>query len=1017
MASAISQSIILGLVPHGFILGDFWCTTNTPFGVLVNSALSGKVNFMNRLIPFFLALLLVNASLAHATIFTWSSPASGSWHTATNWSPNGLPGAGDTVNLTNNSSFTVSVTNGALGVNISSLTIGGAATLVVSKASPLVAGFCVITNGGTLVVSSNSILTPSALAVTPGGSFVLDSSATLAASALSFTNAGSVFVNNLATFTVSNCVIKASGTFAVDGYATLTAGKYFVNSGGALTLSNAWMPGTLTVAPGGTLNFAGANSAYIYSLTLTNNGTVNWSSGSMSAGGTMIYNAGLWQITGNNTISYGGGGQPVWVNAGTLRKSAGTGVSSIDAFNFQNPGGVVEAQTGTLQFNGGTTNFLSGVFSNTAPAIINFINGVWTDAGGFFAGTSTNNFSNGTFNLRTNVPPGLRFTGGDVWVTGANTFQNSGAITNLAIDGAALRGTNVVTGTLTFNTGSIPEKLTIATNGQLVISSGANKLLYGLTLINQGTVLFSGSVNVGSGGTIFNSGLWQIIGDVSVNYGGNAHIVWTNTGIIRKTAGSAISYSQLDDNFLNLPGGLVECLAGRLILNGYTNSQFGGTFNALGLIDFANGVLFDAGGVATGTGTNRFISGTLNLRTNVPSTLLLAGGTIFITGTNTFQNAGAITNLSLDGATLGGTNIISGGTLTMNSGALAGQLLVQPDGQILFATSASKFVSPLTLSNRGTVTVNGVGVSSGTTVIVNSGLWQMAGDFGLNYGGVGNMAFTNSGTFRKTSGSGTADNSLIKFFNQPGALVQVDSGTLQLPVGSTNFSGTLRLNGGTLNANGNFAVAGGTLDGAGTFGANVFSGGTVSPGNSGAGQINFSAGLNLNSNVTLVIDGTGPVPGVSYDSLSVTGTVTLANCNFQITALPTFPAGTTFTLINNDGADAVSGTFAGLPENSPLTVGAQSFRIHYAGGTGNDVTLVRDGVVTGPTLALQNYTNNAWTFTGTNAIPLKAFTVRASTNLLTWTNIGVVTSSVSGAWIFTDTNAWRYARRFYNTTN
>jgi hypothetical protein len=36
---------------------------------------------------------------------------------------------------------------------------------------------------------------------------------------------------------------------------------------------------------------------------------------------------------------------------------------------------------------------------------------------------------------------------------------------------------------------------------------------------------------------------------------------------------------------------------------------------------------------------------------------------------------------------------------------------------------------------------------------------------------------------------------------------------------------------------------------------------------------------------------------------------------------------------------------------------------------------------------------------------------------VTWTNIGVVTSSVSGAWSFTDTNAWRYARRFYNTTN
>ncbi len=972
---------------------------------------------MNRFIPFFLALLLVTAApLVHATIFTWSSPASGSWHTATNWLPIGLPGAGDTVNLTNSSSVTVSLTNGAPGVTLSSLTIGGAATLVVSKASPFTVGFCLVTNGGALVVSNNSILTPSALAVTPGGSLVLDSSATLTAAAVKFTNAGSVFVNNLATFTISNCVINSGGTFAVDGYATLTAAKYFVNAGGTLTLSNAWMPGTLTVAAGGTLNFAGANSAYIYSLTLTNNGTVNWSSGSITVGNTAIYNNGLWQITGDNAFG-NGGGSAVWVNTGTLRKSAGSGISSIASFTFQNFGGVVEAQNGTLEFNGGGACLLSGVFTNTAPAKFSFINGTWTDAGGFFAGTGTNMFNSGTFNLRTNVPPGLKFFGGDVWVTGTNTFQNAGAITNLTIEGAALRGTNIVTGTLNFTSGSIPEKLTIATNGQFVVGGTANKLLYGLTLINQGTVLCGGSLQIGNGGGIFNSGLWQITGDFSVNYGGNTHIVWTNTGIIRKTAGNLLinQFSQLDDNFVNQPGGLVECLAGRLILNSDTNSQFGGTFNAVGFIDLAGGTWTDAGGVATGT--NRFISGTLNLRTNIPTSLQLIGGTIFITGTNTFQNAGSITNLTLNGATLGGTNIVSGGTLTMNSGSVNGQLLVQPDGQLVFATSVSKFISPLVLTNRGTVTVNGGGVSSGNTIINNSGLWQMPGDFGLGYGGVGTMAFTNSGTFRKTGGSGVSDNSAIRFFNQPGALVQVDSGTLQLPFGSTNFAGTLRLNGGTLNANGNFAVAGGTLDGGGTFGANVFSGGTVSPGLGSAGQMNFSSGLNLNSNVTLVIDGTGPVPGVSYDSLSVTGAVVLANASLQITAMPTFPPGTVYTLIANDAADAVSGTFAGLLENSPLTVGAQTFRIHYAGGTGNDVTLVRDGIVTGPTLALQTYATNSWTFIGTNAIPLKAFTIRASTNLLIWTNIGVVTSSVSGGWIFTDTNAWRYARRFYNTTN
>ena len=54
-------------------------------------------------------------------------------------------------------------------------------------------------------------------------------------------------------------------------------------------------------------------------------------------------------------------------------------------------------------------------------------------------------------------------------------------------------------------------------------------------------------------------------------------------------------------------------------------------------------------------------------------------------------------------------------------------------------------------------------------------------------------------------------------------------------------------------------------------------------------------------------------------------------------------AGQTFTIIANDLADAVVGTFAGLPEGSIFTAGAGRFRISYVGGSGNDVTLTAIG--------------------------------------------------------------------------
>lgn len=972
---------------------------------------------------FLIAMACLLCVETKATTCVWTNAASGNWQNALNWFPNVVPGLLDTACVTNAGSYTVFITNGSPGVSVSMLIIGGAGSsqVVVAKSSPLVPGNCLINAGGSLIVSNNSTLTPGALFVATGGSLVADFSATITAANVPFTNAGSVFINNYATFAASNCYVAAGGVLAVDGYATLSPTSYFIQAGGTLTLSNAWMAGALTVQTGGVLNCSAPNNSYLYSLTITNHGTVNWNSGGLTIGSTpptTVINNGLWQINGPVSSSSGGGAQSVWVNNGTLRKVGPTTAGVFD-FNFLNqPGGLVDVQGGTLNFKGGSvnpTNKFTGTYNTAVGVNLQFQVGTWSDAGGVFTGGGTNSFSGTTLNLVTNIPANLKLTGGDIWIIGTNTFQNFGAITNLAIDGATLRGTNTVVGTLAFTAGSISEKLIIATNGQWLVSGTANKLIYGATILNQGTATISSGLNAGQA-KIINSGLWQITGDYDFNDGANSPAQWTNSGVLRKTAGAAGGFSLFAANFVNLPGGQVETQAGRLLMGYGTNSQFGGTFNTTGILELNNGVWTDAGGVAIGTGTNRFVGGTFNFRTNTIPGLLLAGGNIFITSTNTFQNFGAITNLTLDGATLSGTNIVSGGTLTMNAGSLNGQLLVLPDGQLTFATSASKFISPLSLSNRGTVTLGGSGVSSGNTTINNLGLWQMPGDFGLAYGGVGTAAFTNSGTFRKTSGSGTADNTSVKFVNQPGALVQVDAGTLLLPATSTNLTGTLRLNGGTLGAHfsGVLNVAGGTLDGAGTVGANYFSGGNLSPGQGGAGLMNFSAGLNLNSNVTLFMDGSGTVPGTSYDQFNVTGTVVLSNCNLAITALPVVPAGTTFIIIANDGADAVQGTFNGLPENFLFNVGAQPFRIHYAGGTGNDVTLVRSA--SAPTLGGTSLTNGVWNFTGAGT-PSGVYAIQATANFITWTNLGFATGDVSGNLIFTDTNAFRFKYRFYRTTN
>jgi len=70
-----------------------------------------------------------------------------------------------------------------------------------------------------------------------------------------------------------------------------------------------------------------------------------------------------------------------------------------------------------------------------------------------------------------------------------------------------------------------------------------------------------------------------------------------------------------------------------------------------------------------------------------------------------------------------------------------------------------------------------------------------------------------------------------------------------------------------------------------------------------------------------------------------------------LTLTPTFTpvTGNTFTIINNDGSDAVSGTFKGLAEGASVTISGVSYTISYQGGTGNDVVLTANNTTVSTT--------------------------------------------------------------------
>ena len=185
---------------------------------------------------------------------------------------------------------------------------------------------------------------------------------------------------------------------------------------------------------------------------LTNAGTVNWA----PSGGTFyvqnnnanvrgaIYNlaGALWDLQIDQNIScYFCGASELFNNAGTVRKSGGTGTTCL-AVGFYNSG-VVSVLAGTLSLGGGGT--VEGTFNASAGIFINWSGGVFSySTVPALNGPGKIQMTGGSLTLASNVIPNLGMAGGTLSL-GAG-FQG-GTITNLTLGDSTLNGNYAVSGT------------------------------------------------------------------------------------------------------------------------------------------------------------------------------------------------------------------------------------------------------------------------------------------------------------------------------------------------------------------------------------------------------------------------------------------------------------------------------------------------------------------------------------------------------------------------------------------
>ncbi|MFQ5796053.1 MAG: CARDB domain-containing protein, partial [Candidatus Bipolaricaulia bacterium] len=564
--------------------------------------------------------------------------------------------------------------------------------------------------------------------------------------------------------TISGLTIDAFASVTVNGTLTLQGnltGAGDLNVNGTLNWSSGTMSGsgTTTIAATGTMNISDL-PVTLLGRTITNAGTVIWSStvNIKSGRGAVLNNlaSGLFDVQNDQVFFFNQKGIiSQFNNAGTFRKSAGTGFTDIDIV-FNNSG-TVDVNSGTLNLkNGGTS---SGAFSVAAGATLDFIGGNHSlDTSSSVTGAGTVDFSkstvtiSGTYNLAgtTSVTGGtVSFTGSVVNVgstltidSGMADFSNiEGAITTTTLNlsvGTLTGSSNVtVTGLTTWSSGTMSGSgtTTIAATGTMNISDLPVTLL-GRTITNAGTVIWSSTVNIKSGrGAVLNnlaSGLFDVQNDQVFFFNQKGIISqFNNAGTFRKSAGTG--FTDIDIVFNN--SGTVDVNSGTLNLTTVTqhvgNTLADGTWNV-----FANATLNITTGVdITTNNANVALSGVGSNFAKINS-LATNGGSFSILDGRDFTTVGALSNADNvtigDGSTFTVTSDytqISGNT-TLNNGTLAASTVVDIQGGNL---SGSGTVDAPVVNNAGQANSGG---SPGIINIMGNYMQSANGTLNIEIGGL-----------------------------------------------------------------------------------------------------------------------------------------------------------------------------------------------------------------------------------------------------------------------------------------
>ncbi|HMP03375.1 MAG TPA: PEP-CTERM sorting domain-containing protein [Gemmatales bacterium] len=790
---------------------------------------------------------------------------------------------------------------------------------------------------GTGIITLNNL---GAIDVNGGGTFNANGSMTINAAGQLNVTGGLFNTTGNITVNAQGAVVHSGGAFARSGNILVNAGS-FAQTGGSmgftgspnLTVQNGGTFSTTLpfVAPNGSVTaITGAGSTF-QAASLTSGGgsgtQFNMTAGAVATlGGLTLGTAGIVTtiIDGTNTHLNAGGG-PATLQAGsfTVRNagradlaatSLGNG-SSITTFNVQTGGNVFVGSLNAATSNGaGAGANLNVTGSNSTFTVVG--------AGGFLLGGTTTGIGQMTMNTGghfvTGTGTGLVNPLGTINVNAGGTFTANGP---LLVEGGTIQASagSFVFGSgagLTLQSGAQGQFGTLTLNpGNTVTVDAAELRLANLTAAGGQVNFFGGLVQFTQNTNLTGGRLATLLGPAATLHGGRT----------LQVLGTATMQSQLvvDGGTFAAQaitgGSLIDLRRGTVFLNGSdlvvgSGGAFGSTVtvgNGAALQVQAGGNIFvNAGGLAPLPGGQLNSTGTISNQGEIQ----LAGPTArlaVISGIGSIVNQGLILGT---GRVRGTFNNQAAGTVRVQgSDRLVIDGVAANAGTIHLAGGTVEFTGSLTNSSGGFITGRGAFIGStatpGSTGLFNFGVLAFSAGTTDVFGDV-----QNSGTGQIITAGG-ATTTFFDDVTHNGAEIRTGAGARTVFLGAATGSGP--------------------FTGTGV----VEFQGDLRPGNS-PGLVSFGGDLLLGDTATLYIELGGLGPGSQYDALDVTGAVHLAG-GLDIRLIDGFipTAGNLFVLIENQGSDAVEGTFAGLAEGATFYADGHQFQITYQGGTGNDVVL------------------------------------------------------------------------------